>query len=282
MRDDEVPAELKGRSTRRARLAAAKKLLEDKAAAEQAAHEAHLAERKAKEEATGKKLRGRKPKPPAEKAKNAGKTPKANTTDPESRLLSTRNGFLQGYNAQAAANQAQIILAAELTQDANDSAQLAPMLAATERETAAAGIGANLGVVLADAGYASEDMLAGLPAEGGPDFYIAVRNMRHGKPRVGARGPLPADATLLDKMDRKVSRKAGRANYDKRKWIIEPVFGQIKTAQGITGFARRGLQAAQADWKLIALTHNLRKLHQHALQASRAAAAAGIGSLQAA
>ena len=273
VRGDEVPEELRDRSTRRARLAAAKKVLEDKAAAEQAAHQAHLADRAAKEAATGKKLRGRKPKAPAEKAENAGKTPRANTTDPDSRLLSTRNGFVQGYNAQATANEAQIILAAEVTQNANDAAQLVPMLAATSRELVAAGIDEGVGVVLADAGYASEAVLAGLPQ--GLDFYIATRNMRHGKPRVGSRGRLPADASLLDKMDRKVSRKAGRVHYDKRKWIIEPVFGQIKTAQRITGFARRGLKAAAADWKLIALTHNLRKLHQHALRAAQAAALLG-------
>lgn len=110
-------------------------------------------------------------------------------------------------------------------------------------------------------------MLAALPEEG-PEFYIAACNMRHGRPRVGSCGPLPKDVTLVDRMDRKVSNTVGRRLYDKRKWMIEPVFGQIKTGQGIRGFARRGFAQAGVGWKLIALTHNLRKLHRHVLTSS--------------
>jgi len=264
VRGDEVPEGLRDRASRRARLAAAKARLEEREANAQADYEAHLARREAEEEASGKKLRGRKPKPPGETARAKAKTARANTTDPESGMMPTRNGWVQGYNAQAVANEAQIILAAEITQDTGDIAQLRPMLAATNAELMAAGVAGSVGVVLADAGYCSEEVLAALPAEG-PDCYIAARNMRHGKPRNGARGPLRAGATLVDRMDRKVSRTAGRAHYDKRKWIIEPVFGQIKTAQGIRGFARCGLDAAKTEWKLIAATHNLLKLHRHVL-----------------
>ncbi len=128
-----------------------------------------------------------------------------------------------------------------------------------------------MGVRLAGWGSAGRGraVLAGLPDDG-PDYYLAARNMRHGKPRVGSRGRLPAGATLMDKMDRKVSRKAGRVHYDKRKWIIEPVFGQIKTGRGIRSFTRRGFHAATAEWKLIAATHNLRKLHRHLLATAAA------------
>lgn len=271
-RGDEMPQGLRDRTHRRARLAAAKKLLEEQEAAARQAYEAHLAERAAKEKAAGKKLRGRKPKPPGGKARQQGKTPRANTTDPESRMMPTRNGWVQGYNAQATATQEQVITAAEITQDTGDVAQLDPMMAATTRELRDAGIEEQVGVVLADNGYCSEQVLAGLPPDG-PDFYIAARNMRHGTPRVASRGRLPAGASLVDQMDRKVSRKAGRAHYDKRKWIIEPVFGQIKTGRGIRGFTRRGLAAAGAEWKLIAATHNLLKLHRHTLTI---AAAAGV------
>lgn len=271
VRGDEIPEGLRERRSRLARLEAAKKLLDERDAAARAAHEQHLADRAAKEEASGKKLRGRKPKAPDQKANAKGKTPRANTTDPESRVMSTRNGWVQGYNAQAVATEDQVILAAEITQDGNDMAQLAPMVQATGRELHAAGVTDPVDVVLGDAGYCSEAVLAALP-ETGPDYYLAARNMRHGKPHVGSRGPLRSNATLVDRMDRKVSRKAGRAHYDKRKWIIEPVFGQIKTAQGLRGFTRRGLHAAQAEWKLIAATHNLLKLHRNTI--ARAAAAA--------
>lgn len=263
VRGNEVPEHLRDRTSRRARLAAAKARLDAADAARQVEYEAHLAERDAKEQAAGKKLRGRKPKPPAEKAPQ-GNAPKVNTTDPESRMMPIRNGWVQGYNAQAVATETQIIIAAEVTQDTGDKTQLASMIDATGRHLAAAGVTDPVKVVLADAGYCSEVVLAGLPTDG-PDYYLAARNMRHGKPRVGSRGPLPADATLLDRMDRKVSRKAGRAHYNKRKWIIEPVFGQIKAGRGIRSFTRRGLHAAQAEWKLIAITHNLQKLHRHQL-----------------
>ena len=84
-------------------------------------------------------------------------------------------------------------------------------------------------------------------------------------PRSGRRGPLRADASLVEQMDRKVSRKAGRAIYRRRQAIIEPVFGQIKDTRGIRRFMRKGKAAAQSEWKLIAGTHNLLKLYRRVL-----------------
>jgi hypothetical protein len=255
---------LRRREERLARLQAAKARLDEEDAARDREYQEHLAERAAKEEATGKKLRGRKPKPPTEKAKRKGKKkPRANTADPESRPMATKNGWVQGYNAQAVANEDQVIVAADVVQDANDQGQLGPMLGQAREELNAAGVADPVDVVLADAGYCSEENLSQLDPEG-PDCYIAARNMRHGKDRVGRRGPLAGDATLVDKMDRKVSRKAGRALYDKQKQIIEPVFGQINTRQGIRAFTQRGLAAAKAEWKLIAASHNLLKLYRNA------------------
>lgn len=187
VRGDEVPADLRDRTSRRARLAAAKARLDAVDAARQAEYDAHLAERAAKEQAAGKKLRGRKPKPPAEKAPKTN-PPKVNTTDPESRMMPIRNGWVQGYNAQAVATESQIIIACDVTQDTGDTAQLTPMIAAANRELDAAGVTEPIGVVLGDAGYCTEAVLAGLPDDG-PDYYLAARNMRHGKPRVGSRTP---------------------------------------------------------------------------------------------
>jgi transposase len=261
-RGDEPPAVLRGRADRRRRFHQAKQLLDDELEASRPAHEAHLAERATKEQAAGKKLRGRKPKAPEDKTGHKEK--KANTTDPESKVMSTAKGYLQGYNAQAVANEDQVIVAAEVTDEQNDAHQLHPMIDATQRSLADAGIAERPGKLLADAGYASEENFAALDDDD-PDAYVATRNMKNNpRPRTGRRGPLKKDATLVDKMDRKVSNKAGRALYRRRQQLIEPVFGQIKDARGIRGFMRRGKAACESEWKLICGTHNLLKLYRRA------------------
>jgi len=165
--------------------------------------------------------------------------------------MKTKDGYLQGYNAQAVATEDQIVVAAEVADEHNDHAQLHPMIMATNQSLADAGIDDRPEQLLADAGYCSEDNLAGL-SEQDPDCLIATRNTRRNpQPRNGRRGPLPADATLVDKMDRKVSKKAGRAAYQKRQHIIEPVFGQTKDARGARRFMRRGKAAAATEWKLL-------------------------------
>jgi len=256
------PATLRGREDRRRRFAEAKVALDAELAEARAAHEAHLAERAAKEAEQGKRLRGRKPKAPEDKAGH--KERKANTTDPESRVMSTPNGFLQGYNAQAAANEDQVVVAAEVTQEQNDTHQLHPMIGATERSVAEAGIEERPEKLLADAGYASEENFAAL-GDDDPEAYVATRNMKNNPtPRTGRRGPLPKNATLVEQMDRKVSRQAGRALYRRRQQIIEPIFGQIKEVRGIRRFMRRGKAAADSEWKLICGTHNLMKVYRRA------------------
>lgn len=268
-RGDEPPAQLRARRDRISRFAAAKEQLEAAEKAARAEHEEHLRRRSEIEAQRGTKLRGRKPKAPGEKAtdKTKGgqvKTPRANTTDPDSRIMATRQGFVQGYNAQAAATSGgQVIIAAEVTDETGDTHQLLAMLEATRASLVAAGIEENVGDLLADAGYASEANFASLGAQH-PDCYVATRNMRKNpEPRNGTRGPLRAGASLVEKMDRKVSRKDGAARYRKRQGTIEPVFGQIKTGRHITGFTRRGKPAASAEWKLICATHNLLKLYRN-------------------
>jgi transposase len=256
---DEPPAHLRGREARRKRLAEAKAVLDAQDKAAQEAHQAHLAERAEKEQASGKKLRGRKPKAPDTSEA------KANVSDPESRIMKTKDGFIQGYNAQAVANEEQVVVAAEVTDEHNDMGQLHPMIEATNRSLGDAGITERPTKLLADAGYASEDNLARLD-EDDPDCFIATRNMnKKPEPRNGRRGPLPADATPVDKMDRKVSTDSGRAIYKKRQHIIEPVFGQTEDARGARRFMRRGKTAAQSEWKLLMGTHNLLKIYRRSL-----------------
>lgn len=185
--------------------------------------------------------------------------------------MSTAKGFIQGYNAQAVANEAQVILGAEVTDEQNDLGQLHPMIDAMQASLHDAGIEDRPEKLLADAGYCSEENLASID-EDDPDTYIATRNMKKNQtPRTGRRGRLKKDATLVEKMDRKVSNKAGRALYKKRQHLIEPVFGQIKDGRHIRGFIRRGRAAANSEWKLICGTHNLLKLYRRALGDAAAA-----------
>lgn len=273
---DEPPAVLRGRADRQRRFKAAKQKLDAELEAEKQAHEEHLAKRAAEEERRGSKLRGRKPKAPQDKARH--KTKRVNTTDPESGVMSTAKGLVQGYNAQAVANNEQVVVAAEVTDEHNDLGQLHPMIEATNTSLAQAGIEERPENLLADAGYASEENFAALD-ENDPDCYVATRNMKKNpKPRTGSRGPLKKNATDVDRMDRKVSTKKGNALYRRRQQIIEPVFGQIKQARGIRGFSRRGKNAADAEWKLICGTHNLLKLYRRALTDPTAAPFSRIGA----
>ena len=275
-RGDEPPAVLRGRADRQRRFKAAKQRLDAEREADRAAHAAHLARRASEEAQRGSKLRGRKPKAPEDKTGHKQK--KVNTTDPESQVMSTAKGFVQGYNAQAVANDEQVVVCAEVTDEHNDSGQLHPMIEATADSLAGAGINQRPRRLLADAGYASEENFAALDAAD-PDCYIATRNMKKNPtPRTGSRGPLKKNATLTDRMDRKVSTKKGNALYRRRQQIIEPVFGQIKQARGIRGFSRRGKAAADSEWKLICGTHNLLKLYRRVLADPSAAPYSRIGA----
>jgi transposase len=233
-RGDESPAQLRGREDRRRRFAEAKAALDAERADERAGYEAHLSARADEEAKRGKKLRGRKPKPPGDKARH--KERKANTTDPDSKVMSTTGGFVQGYNAQAVVNEDQVIVAAEVTADQNDAHQRHPMVEATESSLADAGIEERPDKLLADAGYANEENFDAI-GDDDPDCYVATRNMKNNPtPRTGKRGPLHKHATSVDRMDRKVSNKAGRELYRRRQQMVEPVFGQIKEPRQIRRF----------------------------------------------
>jgi transposase len=259
-RGDELPEAMRDRSGRLERLKRCRERLEAEAAAAAADHARKLAERAAKEAETGQKLRGRKPKPVSETPEAEAK---ANVTDPDSRIMKTRRGYVQGYNAQAAATADQIIVAAEVTPEENDVEQLHPMLAATADELKAAGVDETVGAVLVDAGYCSEENLEQADPEG-PELFVATRKdwkqreqMRQAPP---PRGRIPGHLNRRERMDRKLLTKRGRRLYKQRGQIIEPVFGQTKSCRGICRFMRRGLANCQAEWKVICGTHNLLKL----------------------
>ena len=184
---------------------------------------------------------------------------KVNLTDPDSRIMRAPhgNGWVQGFNAQAAVSQDQIVLAAYVCNKANDVEQFGPLSQALQRELdrlQAAGQQAQLGTVLADAGYASEANLT----SPGPDRLIAL-----GKDPVGT--ARASDSERRRQMRERLTSPDGKALYAKRSHTVEPVFGQIKHGRGLRGFTRRGLDAVNAEWQIMTSTHNLLKLHRATL-----------------
>lgn len=179
-----------------------------------------------------------------------------NLTDPDSRIMRAPhgNGWLQGFNAQAAVSQDQIVLAAYVCNKANDVEQFGPLSQALQHEVDRlqnAGQQVQIGTVLADAGYASE---ANLTSEG-PDRLIALGKDPAGTARAN-------DSEQRKQMRARLTSPDGKALYAKRSHTVEPVFGQIKHGRGLRGFTRRGLDAVNAEWQLMTSTHNLLKLHR--------------------
>jgi transposase len=266
-RGDELPAELKRREDRLAQIREARARLEAEAGARAEEEQSRRDEERARREAEGRRRRGKEPAPvertPEEKAQT-------NFTDPESKVMKQSNkGFDYSYNAQAVVDGAdQIIVAAEVTDAANDKEQAVPMARAAldnlaaagiERPTAADGAAAPIPNT-ADAGYYSERAVEGLE-QIGLDPYLAVGRQKHHEASVApeATAPSPA-ASVKEKMRHKLRTATGRALYAARKQIVEPVFGQIKSARGIRTFLLRGLEKVAAEWQLIGLTHNLLKI----------------------
>jgi transposase len=254
-RGDELPEELQRREGRLRRIREAKQALEAEAAERERARRAEL-------EAQGKKSRrppgGRdpfKPKPTAQR----------NFTDPESKIMKTSDGsFHQCFNGQAIVDStAQVIVAAELSDEAPDQRQLEPALDQLDENLEA--IKAELpadAALLGDAGYFSDDNVR-IASEHNLDPYIATGRFKHSEPPAPApRGPIPKDATPKQRMARKVRTKRGRGVYARRKTIVEPVFGQMDTVQGVRRLLLRGKPAARAQWRFQCAVHNLLKLHR--------------------
>jgi transposase len=257
-RGDELPPELATKADRLARLRQAKAQLEADAAAREQAYQQRVAAHTAAATAKGTKPRTLKRRPQETPSPKAV----ANATDPDSRFLHTRNGTVQGYNAQAVTTMNQLVVAAELTQDANDVHQLEPMLKATATTLAAAGIDERPETALADSGYWSIDNLTAIV--NAPELLIPpARHGRQGKPRKDGKPSESKSDGLRAAMKAKLASEAGKARYAKRRETVEPAFGQIKEQQGARRFLRRGMRACQAEWKLLCGTHNLLKLWRH-------------------
>jgi transposase len=264
-RGDELPEELVDRKSRLARLKECKARLEREAEEAKAEQQRKIDERAKAEEESGQKMRGRAPRPPEE---TVDKEAKANVTDPDSRILKTRNGYEQGYNAQAVATENQIIVGAEVTKEENDIQQFDPMMESTKKTLTEAGVEEKIGAVACDAGYCSDANLATEEKkEDGPELFIATKKdwkqRKELKEASIQEDAIPEGLSLREKMECKLRTVRGKAIYAKRKIIIEPVFGQIKDVRKIRSFMMRGIEKVSAEWKLICATHNLLKLFRH-------------------
>ncbi|MDP3228119.1 MAG: transposase, partial [Acidovorax sp.] len=174
-----------------------------------------------------------------------------NFTDPQSRIMKTTEGFQQCYNGQAAVDEdSRLIVAVDLSNQAPDNGQLLPML-----EQATANAGQAPEVVLADAGYPSEDTLRALNAQ--QQMACVALGREDKQHRVI--DPLRYPATA--QMAQRLQSPEGRDHYRRRKTIPEPVFGWIKQALGFRRFSLRGLEAAKAEWNLVCMAVNLKRMH---------------------
>ena len=268
-RGDDLPEELKRRETRIKKIREAKASLEqeakERAAAQAAETQAKRAEREREAAEKGKKATGAKP--PIPNPEQAVPEPKAqrNFTDPESRVMpdgANKGAFLQGYNAQVAVDGAsQIIVAAHVTQNANDVRELLPMLKAIVEN-----VGALATTTSADAGYFSVQNVTD-PALAGTTLLVPPRRPKHvSTPQTGSND---ADASAADQMRFKLATPEGKALYKMRKAIVEPVFGQMKGPRQLRQFLLRGLEAVGAEYAFMALTHNLLKLFRSGARVAR-------------
>jgi transposase len=246
-RGDEMPDWVADKQRRLGKIREAKAELEAEAKAAAAKETRRREEAEKKRVAEGRKKNGKTPTPP--KQEPEGKTQR-NFTDPESRVLLTKDGYIQGYNAQAAVDaEAQIIVAHGLTQSMSDQDQLVALVD---------GIKKNLGrkpkEASADAGYCSEANLGAL-ADRGIGAYIATGRAKH-----PAQAERKRRSPLTQAMRGKLKRAGWRSRYRLRKQVVEPVFGQIKQARGFRQFLLRGFDKVKAEWALICTAHNLGKL----------------------
>jgi hypothetical protein len=237
-------------ASRPARLKEAKRRLDEQLEVECAANTAYEAYRARGVMKNGRRM-GAPPNPYRPPLTPAGKV---NVTDPDSRNVKTPRGYMQGYNVQAAVNEQQIVIAAEVTIDSPDFGHLGPMVIAVEGELISAGVTDTAEVIVADAGYWHQVQMQAI-VKRGIQVLIPPDAGKRKTPRPGWSGGAYAF------MRRVLATDYGSALYAKRQGMIEPVFANTKFNRRIDRFQRRGRSAARSEWRLITATHNLLKLH---------------------
>jgi len=242
---EEMPDWIADRKKRAEKIKAAQAELEAEAKAAAAAKAKAQAEAEEKRKAEGRKRRG---KPPAKPSDETDPKAQKNFTDPESRIMKTKDGYIQGYNAQAAVDAtAQVIVAHDLDAKQSDQHQLTPLVDAVETN-----LGKKPQQASADAGYCSNANLAALEQRE-IDAYVAPGRAKHAAEGEGGGDRV---AAMRDKI------KAGghETPYRLRKQVVEPVFGQIKQARGFRQFLLRGVEKVKGEWGFVCLAHNVLKL----------------------
>ena len=247
----DIPAELERRQARLAAIEAAKARLQERQAQADTQRGRSPGDERKPQGKDGKPKAGRPykrdfgiPEPEAQ----------SSFTDPDSRIMKRAGGgFDYSYNAQTAVNEtAHIIVAAEVVNTSTDVQQLPMVLDAVQTHT-----GAQAAKVLADAGYRSEAVIAKL-AQTPPDTELVIALGREGKARA-----VPKDANRYPHtkaMAAKLQTEQGQGDYRKRKWIAEPPNGWIKNVLGLRQFSMRGLEKARAEFKLVCMALNLRRM----------------------
>jgi len=258
-----IPEELARRESRLEAIAAAKTLIEQRAAErfakEQQAYDEKLAAREAKEKETGKKPKGRSPMPPEPGPKNKDQV---NLTDRDSRIMPSQGGgFEQAYNGQAAVDtETMLIVENHITQQSNDKLEVTP---AVENLSSLPDKLGTVDKLLADAGYFSTDNVEECESnEVIP--YIAAERQRHNdllQNRFTEPDPLTGPADPVAEMKHRLKTIAGKAVYAKRKCTVEPVFGIIKAAMGFRQFLLRGLDRVAGEWDLVCIAYNIKRLY---------------------
>ena len=263
----DIPDELARREKRVAALRQARAVIEARAkelaAARQPEYEAKQAARQARRDA-GKKPRGPEPVPPSEEPE-----PKAqyNFTDPESRIMKAGSGqhFEQAYNAQAAVDEAMLIVGQRVSVAANDKRELAPTVSAISPVVAE-----ELQAILADSGFYSEAAVQAVEEKpdgtpSGLTVYAAVDKQSHHKtladllPKAEPERPGP-QATAKEVMGHRLKTAVGKALYKLRKQTVEPVFGIIKEVMGFRRFRLRGREKVSLEWTLVCVSYNLKRM----------------------
>jgi transposase len=285
---EEMPKWVADKQQRIEKIRQAKAELEAEAKAKAAAEAKHQEQDEAakEREATGRRKGGRTAAPPSDVPDAKAQK---NFTDPESRIMKSRDGFVQAYNAQAAVDaEAQIIVAQHVTQSGGDSGQLVPLIDAIETN-----LGRKPAQASADAGYCSEANLAALEARD-IDGYVAAGRARDavaGKASAAPDTSQPAEPdaaqsagpdaaqpaakpSRVDAMRAKIKAGGHQSPYRLRKQLPEPVFGQIKEAHGFRQFLLRGFENVRAEWAMVCTAHNLRKLAHRLIPSAASAKAA--------
>jgi len=258
-----IPEELVRRESRLEAIAAAKAEIERRAAErfakEQEEHQAKLAAREAKEKSTGKKPRGRTPKPPEPGPKGKDQV---NLTDSESRIMpSSAGGFEQSYNAQATVDvESMLIVENHITQQSNDKLELAPSV--ENLCTLPDSLGA-VDTLLADTGYFSQKNVQECKGKNIVPYIAAEREQHNAAPEDRFTEPEPLVATVdpVTEMKHRLKTIGGRAIYAKRKSTVEPVFGIIKAVMGFRQFLLRRLNKVAGEWDLVCIGYNLKRMY---------------------